>query len=379
MDAFDDHPGSMTTLEALLESMDDSNVMAVADLDATGPSGVEMWRAETPAHGASTSAGYDGETPAHIASTSAGYDGERCQGAMAGEGPLTYLDGSQLRQPSNGTRGNSMCLVPDCAYVFQPRGSGQGRYSRYNVGRADRAAVVRRLSTMFKPDLWIEQAPDVPGGHEYKQLSAKDRVIQNPMLCLHILPHALWQSRLCPYHSGLAVDESAPATNLALPIAFATAYPNATPLLISPSLATDVLPRAASLAVPMARASAFTAASSTPAAFAPVAAATATAIPSSILSASVTAIVDGGASSRGTHVGGDLRPHVSSNIVSTVHMAPALMEPPQTHEELGAAMDPSVIVKVQDLERQKKLAVEAEERHAARARAPLGLGRMSPR
>ena len=122
------------------------------------------------------------------------------------------------------------------------------------------------------------------------------------------------------------------------------------------------------------------ASSSTPAAFAPVAAATATAIPSSILSASVTAsIVDGGASSRGTHVGGDLRTHVSSNIVSTVHMAPALMEPPRAHEDLGAAMDPSVIVKVQDLERQKKLAVEAEERHAARARAPLGLGRMSPR
>ena len=335
MDAFDDLPGSMTHLEELFENMDNlieangaGNTGACRDglqhghgrlhlaesaeyvLDEwhsalQGPSEVETWRAETPAQGASTSAGYDGETPAHIASTSAGYDGERCQGAMAGEGPLTYLDGSQLRQPSNGTRGNSMCLVPDCAYVFQPRGSGQGRYSRYNVGRADRAAVVRRLSTMFKPDLWIEQAPDVPGGHEYKQLSAKDRVIQNPMLCLHILPHALWQSRLCPYHSGLAVDESAPATNLALPIAFATAYPNATPLLISPSLATDVLPRAASLAVPMARASAFTAASSTPAAFAPVAAATATAIPSSILSASVTAsIVDGGASSRGTHVGG---------------------------------------------------------------------------
>ena len=86
-------------------------------------------------------------------------------------------------------------------------------------------------------------------------------------------------------------------------------------------------------------------------------------------------MVDGGALSRGTHVSGDLRTHVVSNTMS----AAALTEPPRAHEELGAAMDPSVIVKVQDLERQKKLAVEAEERHAARARAPLGLGRMSPR
>jgi len=327
------------------------------------------------------------ETPAHSASTSAGYNGERCQGAMEG---VTYLDlGSQQQQPSNATRGNNMCLVPHCAHVFQPRGSGQGRYSRYNVRQPDRAAVVRRLSTMLKPDSWIEQAPDVPGGHKYKQLSAKERVIQTPTGCVHILPHRQWQSRLCPYHSGLAVDESA-ATNLpiALPIA------NATPLLISHSPAADI-PRAVySLAVPMAlasdftaasstpaamaRASAFTAASSTPTAFTAgtVAVTTATAIPS-IPSASVTAMVDGGALSRGTHVSGDLRTHVVSNTMSAAALTEppraheelgTAMEPPRAHEELGAAMDPSVIVKVQDLDRQKKLAVKAEERHATRAR-----------
>jgi hypothetical protein len=380
------------------------------------------------------------ETPARSASTSAGYDGERCQGAIEG---VTY---HQLQQPSNGTRGNNMCLVPHCAHVFQPRGAGQGRYSRYNVRQPDRAAVVRRLSTMFKPDLWIEQAPDVPGGHEYKQLSAKERVIQTSTGCVHILPHNQWQSRLCPYHSGLAVDESA-ATNLpiALPIAFATGYPNVTPLLNRHSPAADVPTRAVSLAVPMACAPAvpmacapdFTAASSTPAAFTPgTVAFTPTPAPPTAPSQSY---ATGGFGGGGVFGGGfdagfgqapalpaPARPFAAGGFgggggfdggfdagfgqPSAPAPAPAAPAPTPAKPAAEAplpegwmatkapdgrvyyfhaatkktswtrpvaepappapapAMDPSVIVKVQDLEGQKKLAVKAEERHATRAR-----------
>ena len=147
---------------------------------------------------------------------------QQIEGYEIYEGLEPLQQKASSKQSYERTRGGSMCFVVDCKVTFE-----QHERAKYNLPQdaACRDAVCRRLSSLPPCIEWTPQKPDEPGGSIYKDMRMKDRVSDGK----NVLPHAMWQSRLCTFHSGLASSATSTDTDTNLmPITFATTATTAT-------------------------------------------------------------------------------------------------------------------------------------------------------